>query len=477
MIEIECLGAAKTVTGSKHLIRTSRASVLLDCGLFQGHRREADQENRRFTFDGAKLNAIVLSHAHIDHSGALPCIFKNGYRGPIYSTHATRDLCTPMLLDTAAIMKSDADHIQRLIDRGVRGLDPVEPLYGEEEVVAALSQFIGIPYHRPVEIAPGITLTFLDAGHVLGSAISILDIEDEGEKVRLAFTGDLGREHLPIIRPPEIPSGVNFLIMESTYGDRLHEPMELTKEALARVINETIKRGGKIIIPSFALERAQEIIYAMKTLREKKLIPEVPVYVDSPLTGKITDVFKQHPECFAPGARKLLQGSDSPFDFPGLHYISEVEESKHASQSDQPAVVISASGMCEGGRVLHHLIATIENPKNTILIVGFQAEGTLGRRIVEKRMEVRIFGVMRKLEAEVCVLNGFSGHADQAGLLSFAAAVSAQGSLQSILLVHGEPKAQDTLMALLKTQTHCYVEAPMKGQVLRLLRLHGDSQS
>ena len=468
MIELEFIGAAQTVTGSKHLLRTSRASVLLDCGLFQGHRKEANEKNRKFSVDHEKLDAIVLSHAHIDHSGALPCIYKNGYRGPIYATPATRDLCSPMLMDTAWIMKGDAEHIQKLISRGVKHLDPVEPLYSEKDVTGTLSLFMGIPYHRKQTIAPGVTLTFFDAGHVLGSAISVLDVEDDGQKLRIAYTGDLGRKHLPILQNPEIPHQVSCLLMESTYGDRLHDPIELTNDALAEVINRTYKRGGKIVIPSFALERAQEVIYSLKKLHDQKRIPLIPVYVDSPLTVKITEVFKLHPECYDADTFALLQSENSPFEFPGLKYISNVEDSKRVSASSEPSIIISASGMCEGGRVLHHLISTIEDAKNTVVIVGFQAENTLGRRLVEKQPQVRIYGVMHRLNAEVCVLNGFSGHADQNDLLHFADAVRSQGHLEKVILVHGEPKPQEIFKTKLNDLRFQSVEIPRPGDIFKL---------
>src|SRR6185369_12602950 len=385
LIDLTFLGAARTVTGSKHLLRTSRASVLLDCGLYQGRRHESFEKNRNIPVDTAALDAVVLSHAHIDHSGALPVLCREGFRGPIYATPATRDLAAPMLLDAALIQASDARHIARLVERGVPGVEPVSPLYGEEDVTATLSQMIGVPYHRRQPIAPGVLATFLDAGHVLGSAIVVLDIEDQenAREVRIAFTGDLGRHHLPILRDPEVPSGVACLVTESTYGDRLHPPIERMGDELAEVVRRTHARGGKIVIPSFALERAQEIVYELKLLRGRGAIPPLPVYVDSPLAVKLTDVFRMHPECYDADTRALLRGEDGPFQFDGLTYVSDPAQSMAIDAEERPSIIISASGMCEAGRVLGHLRATIGDGRNTVVIVGFQAQHTLGRRLVE----------------------------------------------------------------------------------------------
>ncbi|HEY0712178.1 MAG TPA: MBL fold metallo-hydrolase, partial [Polyangia bacterium] len=315
MIELEFLGAAQTVTGSKHLVRTPRATVLLDCGLFQGRRRESFQRNRDLGIDVDELDAVVLSHAHIDHSGALPLLVRRGFRGSIYATSATRDLAAPMLTDAAMIQASDARYIDRLIERGAEGLEPVTPLYDEEDVALMLGQMVELPYNRRQPIADGVSLRFLDAGHVLGSAITLLEIDDEGERVVLAYTGDLGRHHLPILRDPQVPDGVHHLVMESTYGDRLHPPIAAMDEALVALVQRTVARGGKIVIPSFALERSQEVIYELKQLKRAGRLPDIPVYVDSPLAVKLTDVFRLHPECYDTAARKLLQAADSPFDF------------------------------------------------------------------------------------------------------------------------------------------------------------------
>jgi metallo-beta-lactamase family protein len=468
MIELTAIGAARTVTGSKHLVTTSRASVLLDCGLFQGRRRESFQKNRNIPIDTQTLDAVVLSHAHIDHSGALPLLCRSGYRGPIFATSATRDLAAPMLLDAAMIQKADARHIARLIERGAVELEPVEPLYSEEDVTSAVSQMIGVPYHSRQSVAPGITATFLDAGHVLGSAIVVLDIEDEGRTLRLAFTGDLGRHHLPILRDPELPDGIEVLLTETTYGDRLHGDVERMGEALAEVVCRTHARGGKIVVPSFALERAQEVIYELKLLRSQGRIPALPVYVDSPLTVKLTDIFRLHPECYDSAARELLLRDDSPFHFEGLHYVSSVEDSKAIDLDERPAIIIAASGMCEAGRVLHHLRATVGDSKNTVVIVGFQAPYTLGRRLVERRKEVRIFGLPHARRAEVVVLDGFSAHADQAGLLAFAEGVRDRGPLRRIVLVHGDPPAQEAFARLLTARGFPTIDIPDSGDRLRL---------
>jgi metallo-beta-lactamase family protein len=468
LIDLTFIGAAQTVTGSKHLLRTSRASVLLDCGLFQGRRRESFEKNRDVGFDVHELDAVVLSHAHIDHSGALPILCRAGYDGPIHGTPATRDLVAPMLIDAANIQESDARFIDRLVARGEPGVEPVEPLYVEADVTKVLAQMVGLPYRQRHPIAPGVSVTFLDAGHVLGSAIVVLDIEDEGVTTRLAFTGDLGRHHLPILRDPEVPSRVECLLTESTYGDRLHGSVERLGPDLAEVVNRTRDRGGKVVIPSFALERTQEIVYELKVLRQKKLIPAMPVFVDSPLTVKLTDIFRLHPDCYDDQARALLRGDDSPFEFPGLEYVSDVEASKQIDADPQPSIIISASGMCEGGRVLHHLRSTIGDSRNTVVIVGFQAPHTLGRRLVERRNEVRIFGVKQPRRAEVVVLNGFSAHADQRGLVEFAERVRERGPLRQVILVHGEPPAQEALKRELDARGFPTVRVPAPGERLRV---------
>ncbi|HEY4118269.1 MAG TPA: MBL fold metallo-hydrolase [Byssovorax sp.] len=447
-MELEFVGAARTVTGSMHLLRANGQTVLLDCGLYQGPRREATERNRTLPLPIHEIDAVVLSHAHIDHSGAIPSLAKHGYQGPIYATSATRDLAAVMLRDAAAIQASDARFLNRQAEKEGREKH-VEPIYTDEDVVAAIERFVSLPYRHKAPIAPGITLSFLDAGHVLGSAITVLDIEERGKKRRVVFTGDLGRDGRPILRDPELADGAHVLITESTYGDRLHDGVDKMDDDLADVVNRTVKRGGKVLIPSFALERAQEVVFALKNLKKAGRVPNVPVYVDSPLTVKITDIFKLHPECYDAETRALMRGHDSPFDFPELAYVEDKEGSKAIDANQDPAIIISASGMCEAGRILHHLRAGIEDERNTVLIVGYQAQHTLGRRLVEGRARVKIFGVERDRRAEVKVLNGFSAHADQKDLLSYATRVKERGPLAQIALVHGDPKPQAVLADLM----------------------------
>ena len=468
-MQVEFVGAVGgDVTGSRHIVHTEKARILLDCGLFQGRRAETIERNRELGFRARDLDVMVLSHAHIDHSGALPRLYRQGFRGAIYCTPATRDLCAVMLEDSAEIQAQDAAYINRKIERNGADMLPVEPLYTEKDVLGTLELMVSVPYHRPHQIAQGVTLTYYDAGHVLGSAMVALDVDVVGDRRRLLFSGDLGRRNMPILRDPEVPPGASCLLMESTYGDRLHDPIEQMEDDLLRVVKRTVERGGKVIIPSFALERAQEVIFALKQLKDQERLPDVPVYVDSPLTVKLTDVFRVHPDCFDGQTRKILMKGDSPFDFERLRYVSSVEDSKAIDRSDEPAVIISASGMCEFGRVVHHLVAAIENPKNTVLIVGFQAQHTLGRRLVEQRQRVRIFGVERERRAEVAVLNGFSAHAGQDDLLAYAEAVREAGPLRHIALVHGENQARSTLKRLLEDRGFPSVLTPSRGDRLDL---------
>lgn len=467
-MKIEFVGAAGEVTGSMHLVHGPEATVLLDCGLFQGRRRESFERNRNLPLPVRQIDAVVLSHAHIDHSGALPLLYKKGYRGPIFTTPPTRDLAAAMLEDAAMIQEQDAAYVNKLAARGEPGVEPIEPLYDQDDVAGVLSLMEGVPYHRRETVASGVDVSFHEAGHVLGSAIVALDVDDVGEWRRVVFSGDLGRHHMPILRDPEVPGGASALLLESTYGNRLHPAYERLDEELAQVVERTHARGGKVIIPSFALERAQEVVYALKRLQRAGRLPPIRVFVDSPLTLKITDVFRLHPDCFDREMRQLIEQGDSPFDFEGLTYVQSVEESKALDQSAEPSVIISASGMCEFGRVLHHLKAAIGSKDNTVMIVGWQAQHTLGRRLVEGRSRVRIFGVEQERRAEVVVLDGFSAHGDRDDLLGFAEAVRERGPLRHVALVHGEPPAQESLAAALEERGFPDVVIPRRGDVLRI---------
>ncbi|GAB4214930.1 MAG: MBL fold metallo-hydrolase [Sandaracinaceae bacterium] len=467
-MRIQFLGAAQTVTGSMHLVEGPRAKVLLDCGLFQGPRRETFDRNRNLPFDPRALDAVVLSHAHIDHSGALPMLPSRGFSGTVFCTPATRDLCAVMLEDAAMVQESDARFVNKRIDRGELGGDYVEPLYTPNDVVRMLELMVAVPYHRWFEVSHGIRARFLDAGHVLGSAIVELDVRDGRKTKRVVFSGDLGRRNMPILRDPEVPERADLLLLESTYGDRLHPPREEMDAALGEIVRKTAARGGKVIVPTFALERAQEIILSLRKLAMSREIPEVPVIVDSPLAVKVTEVFRMHPDCYDEDLRKQLVVDQSPFDIDALRYVSSPEESKRVSADSSPMVILAGSGMCESGRVLHHLRTAIEQAWNTVVIVGFQAAHTLGRRLVEKRPRVKIFGVERDRRAEIAVLNGFSAHAGQDELIGFVKAIRAEGELGRVALVHGEPVPQRTLAKKLEEIGQGSITIPERGESLEL---------
>ena len=429
-------GAARTVTGSQHLIEVNDQRLLLDCGLYQGSRKEAFDRNRNLPFDAASVDAMILSHAHIDHSGNIPNLVKSGFRGDVMCTFATRDLCSTMLLDSAHIQERDVEFVNK--KRARQGEPPVEPIYNVEDAVNALEYFNAVGYHRQREVLPGIYVTFLDAGHMLGSAIVVLDIEDRdaNRDVRLVFSGDLGRKGIPIIRDPEYVDHADVLIMESTYGNRTHEPYFDSEKKLERIINETYKRGGAIIIPAFAVGRTQQLVYTLHKLMVAHDIPRLPVYVDSPLAINTTSVFRLHPEAYDAEIREFMLSEGDPFGFDSLRYARSVEQSKELNFLREPFIVISASGMAEHGRVLHHLRNRIGDPENTILIVGWQAPNTLGRRLVEGEKVVRIFGEEHKVRARVEVINGFSGHADRNELLEWTGAINKRP--RRTFLVHGE---------------------------------------
>jgi metallo-beta-lactamase family protein len=444
---IQFFGAARTVTGSMHLISVNGSRILLDCGLYQGKRSESYERNRNFPFNPAEIDAVILSHAHIDHAGNLPNLVKNGFHGPIYATSATRDLCNIMLYDSAYIQERDIEYVNK---RHQKKHEPsVEQLYDVMDVTAAMSQFISVSYEQPINVAKGITAKYFDAGHILGSAITLLEIEENGNRKRIGFTGDLGRKNAPIIKDPQPIGSVDILISESTYGGKLHDPIIGMKDSLCKVIKQTVDRGGKIIVPSFSVGRTQEIVYLLSELFDEGRLPIIPIYIDSPLAVNASDIFRTHTECFDRDMLSHLQANEDPFGFNRLIYVRSVEESKRLNTMQSSCMIISASGMCEGGRIVHHLANNIENPKNTILIVGYMAEHTLGRRLVEKQPEVSIFGEIFKLNAEVVVLNSFSAHAGQDELVEYITAVD-QKQLKKLFLVHGEISQIEGLSSKLK---------------------------
>jgi metallo-beta-lactamase family protein len=461
-MRIHFLGGVDTVTGSRHLLEANGCLVLRDCGMFQGRREESRAQNVRFTFDRPRLNAVVLSHAHIDHCGNLPTLVRQGYHGPIHATSATQALCAIMLRDAARIQEQDAAYLNQKTNR--KGLPPIEPLYGIQNAEDTLPLFQGCRYGERVEVTPGISVLFQDAGHILGAALTTFTVGDNGRTRRIAFAFDLGRKNLPLIRDPEILHDVDALIIESTYGDRLHDDAVKAEEQLRAVVDRTIRRGGKVLIPSFALERAQEIIYHLASLVTAGRLPAIPVFVDSPMATQVTDVFEKSADYLDEDYAKLSRQVGRVMHPPWLTYISSVEESKAVTSSDKPCIVIAASGMCEHGRILHHLKQGIENPLNTVVIVGFQASYTLGRRLVEREKRVRIFGDWFDRKAEVVVLNAFSAHADRNELLDYIRQVAPP----RIFLVHGESEQREALATALRGAGFENVFLPSQGDIAEL---------
>jgi metallo-beta-lactamase family protein len=436
-MKVTSYGAAREVTGSKHLLEVNGARILLDCGMFQGRREEADQKNRNFHFAPESVDAMILSHAHIDHSGVIPMLHRKGYKGRIYTTPATRDLCSVMLLDSARIQQRDAEWLAK------KKQSYVSPLYDETDVSAVMKRFVSFPYEERFEVAPDVFVTFHDAGHVLGSAMVAVDYKENGSERRFVFSGDIGRYNMPLLEDPWEPEDADAIMMESTYGDREHDPIEAIEAKLAEVILRTVRRGGKVIIPSFALERAQEVVFALKRLELNGKIPSLPVYVDSPLTANITEIFRYHKESFDKETQQVQATGGDPFELGHIEYIRNTDDSMRVNSITEPCIIIAASGMCEFGRILHHLRNNCEDPRNTIAIVGFMAKNTLGRRIVERQPEIKIFGVKRQLKAEVVKFNGFSAHAGRNELLRFGE--RCKGANQRVMLVHGEDIALEAL--------------------------------
>ncbi len=470
-------GAAKTVTGSMHQLSIDGKCYLLDCGMFQGRRQEAEERNKKFPFPCQEIAAVMLSHAHIDHSGNLPLLVKNGFHGPIYTSPGTADLCRPMLADAASIQERDAEFLNRRFARrkslnmAGRADRIVEPLYSVADAEGTFPLFHAIPLHTPTPIAPGITYQSFEAGHILGSTCMLLDLESSGKKVRLGFTGDLGRAGLPIIRDPETLPSADYLIMESTYGDRVHEPIESVADKVAEIVNRTYQRGGKMIVPAFAVGRTQQLVLLLHQLINAKKIPSFPIFVDSPLALDVTQVFREHPELFDREANAFLTNHEDPFGFGRLTYVRDVEQSKALNDLHGPFMIISASGMCEAGRILHHLKNNIGDPRNTVLLTGYQAENTLGKKIEQGWDEVPIFGEPMRLRAEVQKLDALSGHADREEMLTWLQPIAT--GLKRVFLVHGESDQQAAFAAAIHQRYGIQVTVPERGQSFDLSGVSG----
>lgn len=462
-MRIQFCGAVRTTTGSMFLLEVNDRRILLECGMFQGRRGESIERNRNFPFDPARLDAVILSHAHIDHTGNLPNLVRQGFSGSIYCTFATRDLASIMLQDSAHIQKYDAKYVSK--KRRKKGLPPVEPLYNDTDAEMAMRQFVAVGYNRPLPIADGVTVTFVDAGHILGSAQVVLDIREGGREYRYLFSGDVGRGGHEILRDPQLVENVDFLQIESTYGNRLHEPKEGAMEEVLQIVKRTLDISGKVIIPAFSVGRTQAIVYTLNQLSLEGKLPRIPIFVDSPLSVNATEIFRLHPECFNESIYEFLREKANPFGMENLTYIRQVEKSMELNDLKTPAIIISSSGMCEGGRIRHHLKNNMGDPKNLILFIGFCAEHTLGAQILSGREEVNIFGDPYKLRAKVARIDSFSGHADKNELSRYVQNLT--GDIKKIFVCHGEeeqslafgetlrelkPKAEVTVPVLLQKE-------------------------
>lgn len=466
-MKIKFIGAAREVTGSKHLITTSKGkTILLDCGMFQGKGLETDSLNRNLMFDPEKLNHVVLTHAHIDHSGLIPYLYKNGFRGSVICTNATRDLCAIMLADSGHIQEGDVKWFNKR--RVSRGEAPIEPIYQEKDARACMKLFIGVAYNRKFRIDPDIMVRFTNTGHMLGSGVVSLEIVEDGITKRIAYTGDIGRPENRILRAPEKFPPCDYLITESTYGNRLHPQMQDAEAELLRVIRETcVDKGGKVIIPSFAIGRTQEVVFTLNNFFNEGLLPKINVYVDSPLAINATDIFRMHADILNDDVANVMHTDPDPFGFNSLFYVKSPEDSKKLNDIKKPCVIISASGMMEAGRIKHHLANNIEDSRNTILAVGYCAPVTLGARILSGYEEVSIFGVKYKVRANVERIEAFSGHGDYKEMADF---ISCQDKthLKKVFLVHGEYVVAQFYADVLKSKGFHSIEIPQAGEEFTL---------
>ena len=463
-MKITFYGAAHTTTGSMHLVEANGKRILLDCGLYQGHRKEAFEKNRNLPVDPRTLNAVVLSHAHIDHSGNVPQLVRNGFHGKVYARQATVDLCGVMLRDSCFLQRRDLEYVNKR--RRAQGKHLFEPLYEEEDIDRLMALMVPVEMHEPRRIAPGVTLTLFNAGHILGSALVQLDVEENGRRHRILFSGDLGQPNQPILSHFEYPQGADILLIESTYADRVHPSADDVEGRLKSYIDDIVQQRAKLIIPAFSVGRTQQILYYLNRLADKRKLPrELKVYIDSPLSQKATKIYANHREVYNEEARRMVAEGKDPLVFPGMTFVGTPEESMALNDMQGPMIIIAASGMCEGGRVLHHLKHCLTDPDNIILICGFQAENTLGRRIVEKKNPLRVLGEEVELKARVEVINALSAHADRAGLQDWLSEV--KDNVRHAFAIHGEPEKVSAMVDLMHDLGIKNAVAPMPGQTYK----------
>jgi metallo-beta-lactamase family protein len=467
LMKIKFIGAAREVTGSKHLITLeSGKKILLDCGMFQGKGRETDSMNRDLGFDPQEIDHIILTHAHIDHSGLIPYAYKLGFRGSVICTNATRDLCAIMLADCGHIQENDTERFNKKLVR--KGLKPVEPIYTRADALKCMELFIGTAYNRKFHISQDIKVRFTNVGHLLGAGVALIEITENGKLTRIAYTGDIGRPTSRILKSPDHFAQCDYLIAESTYGNRLHEHMEIAEEELLRIVKEAcVERKGKLIIPSFAIGRTQEIVYSLNKFFEEGRLPQVEIYVDSPLAVNATDIFRLHPECFNGNVIELMETDPDPFGFNSLHYVRTTQDSKSLNFIKKPCVIISASGMMEAGRIKHHLANNISNPANTILVVGYCAPRTLGAKIMNGEKIVSIFGTKYPVNSNIERIEAFSGHGDYQEMLGVLDCQD-KSRIKKVFLVHGDLDAQTFYRERMLEKGYNSIEIPASGDEFEL---------
>ncbi len=468
VMELQFCGGARTVTGSQVLVSVDKATILLECGLYQGRREESYARNQNFSFEPSRVEALMLTHAHMDHSGNVPNLVKKGFKGAIYATPPTVDLCKIMLRDSAYLQMKDVEWVNRIRRR--KGENLIEPLYTIADADAAMDYFVGMEYGKAFSPAKGVEVSFLDGGHILGSASIRMDARENGRTWSVGFTGDIGRPDMPIIRDPNKLREIDVLIMESTYGDRHHAEHADVEEHLARLVNETAKGGGRVVIPAFALGRTQLLVYLFHKLHNQNRIPDIPVFVDSPLACSATQVFRKYPELFDRETGRIFlqdENDPDPFVFNRLKYVSDVEESKRLNSLSYPHIVISASGMAEGGRILHHLRNSVGNHRNLLLFVGYAARDTLARKIMDGQRRVKIFGEEHTIKCRVETIDSFSAHADRRELLDYVA-INDPRRLKHIFLMHGEEDQALSLKDALRSKGYENVHVPQLNETFKL---------